>query len=286
MVKIVSLYNYLPYIKMSLEILKKYKIKAKKWLWQNFLVNWNAIEEIANTIEVEWKNIIEVWPWYWALTEVLIEENPKSLNLIELDQDMIDILNDRISNNDLKIENIDFNITKKDILKYEPEIKKYSVIANIPYYITSPILRHFLYNVKNSPEDMVILMQKEVAEKIMLNFKNKSSVISLMVEKKSDVSYVLDVPKSFFVPEPKIDSAVLLFNYNNKFEDINDGIFLKIIKIWFAASRKMLIKNFTNAWYEKDYIIQVFDNLWINLKVRWEDLDIFKWCELIREFNT
>jgi 16S rRNA (adenine1518-N6/adenine1519-N6)-dimethyltransferase len=88
-----------------------------------------------------------------------------------------------------------------------------------------------LYNVKNNPEKMVILMQQEVAEKIMLNFKNKSSVLSLFIEKKSDVTYEQDVPKEFFVPTPKIDSAVLVFIYNNKFEDIDDEKFLKIIKI-------------------------------------------------------
>jgi len=270
---------------MSLEILKKYKIKAKKWLWQNFLVNDAAVDEIANTIDVNWRNIIEVWPGYWALTEKLVEQKPKSLNLVELDQDMIDILEDRIKEKDFDLENIDFNINKKDILKYEPEYKKHSVIANIPYYITSPILRHFLYNVDNKPEEMVILMQKEVADKIMLNYKNKSSVLSLFIEKKSDVSYVLDVPKKFFVPAPKIDSAVLLFNYNNKFKEIDDEKFLKIIKIWFAASRKMLIKNFTNAWFEKEYIINIFTDLWIDDKVRWEDLDIREWCELVRKID-
>jgi len=88
-----------------------------------------------------------------------------------------------------------------------------------------------LYNVEIKPEEMVILMQKEVAEKIMLNFKNKSSVLSLFIEKKSDVSYEQDVPKDFFVPAPKIDSAVLLFRYNNKFVNIDDEKFLKIIKI-------------------------------------------------------
>ena len=270
---------------MSLEILKKYKIKAKKWLWQNFLVNDKAITKIANLIDVEGKNIIEVWPGYGALTEKLVNLKPKKLDLVELDPDMIEILNDRISNGDFDLENIDFNINRKDILKYEPITKEYSVIANIPYYITSPILRHFLYNVENKPDEMVILMQKEVAEKIMLNFKNKSSVLSLMIEKKSDISYEQDVPKDFFVPAPKIDSAVLLFKYNNKFEEIDDDKFLKLIKIWFAATRKMLIKNFTNWWFEKDYIIQVFNELWIKKTVRWEDLDIAIWCELVKKIN-
>ena len=285
---------------MSLEILKKYKIKAKKGLWQNFLVNENAIEEIAGTIEVWWKNIIEVWPGYWALTEKLIEAKPNSLNLVELDQNMIDVLEDRISNNDFDLDWIDFKINKKDILKYNPiaplspegvensserEEYNYSVIANIPYYITSPILRHFLYDTKNKPEEMVILMQKEVADKIMLNYRNKSSVLSLMIEKKSDVSYVLDVSKDFFVPSPKVDSAVLLFIYNNKFEEIDDEKFLKIIKIWFRANRKMLIKNFTNAWYEKDYILKLFHDLNIEKTTRWEDLDISIWCSLVKEIN-
>ena len=271
---------------MSLEILKKYKIKAKKGLWQNFLVNDKTIVKIAELIDVEWKNIIEVWPGYWAVTEKLINLRPKSLNLVELDQDMIEVLNDRIENNDFDLEGIDFVINRKDILKYEPQEKEYSVIANIPYYITSPILRHFLYNVENNPESMVILMQQEVAEKIMLNFKNKSSVLSLFIEKKSDVSYELDVPKDLFVPMPKVDSAVLVFKYNNKFENIDDEKFLKIIKIWFAATRKMLIKNFTNAWYKKDYIIQLFKDLWIEKTIRWEDLDIAEWCELVKVINN
>lgn len=270
---------------MSLEILKKYKIKAKKSLGQNFLVNDKIITKIANITEVKGKNIIEVWPGYGALTEKLINLKPKSLNLIELDQDMINILDNRIDNNDFNLENIEFKINKKDILKYQPKINNYSVIANIPYYITSPILKHFLYNVENKPESMVILMQQEVAEKIMLNFKNKSSVLSLMVEKKSDISYEIDVPKDFFVPQPKIDSAVLLFKYNNKFKEIDDEKFLKIIKIWFAATRKMLIKNFVNGGYEKDYIIQVFDELWIEKTVRWEDLNIAEWCQLIEKIN-
>lgn len=283
--KIWLLYDYLKYIKMSLEILKKYKIKAKKALGQNFLINDRVINEIASLVEVEWKNIIEVGPWYWALTEKLVNLKPKSLNLVELDQDMIDILEDRISNLDFDLSNIDFKINRRDILKYEPESNDYSVIANIPYYITSPILRHFLYDVEKKPESMVILMQKEVAEKIMLNFKNKSSVLSLFIEKKSDVSYEIDVPKDLFVPAPKVDSAVLLFKYNNKFEDIDDEKFFKIIKLWFAASRKMLSKNFTNAWYDKDYIIQLFKDLWIENSVRWEDLNIRTWCELIRKIN-
>ena len=288
---------------MSLEIIRKYKIKAKKALGQNFLVNNNIVESIASSIEVFWKNIIEVWPWYWALTEKLLIKNPKSLNLVELDDDMIDILEDRISEWDLNTSWIDFKINKKDILKYEPSIippptpllnkegelkgvvYKYSVIANIPYYITSPILRHFLYWVENKPEKMVILMQKEVGDKILWNSKDKSSVLSLFIEKKSNVTRILNVPKEDFVPVPKIDSSVLLFEYDDKYKEVDDDKFMKIIKIGFNSVRKKLIRNFTNAWYEKQMILELFKKLDIDEGCRWEDLWIEKWCEIVKALD-
>ena len=80
---------------MSEEIIKRYKIKAKKSLGQNFLINDLIIEEIASAVFVEWENICEVWPGYWALTEKLLLKKPSSLNLVELDKSMIEILEDR-----------------------------------------------------------------------------------------------------------------------------------------------------------------------------------------------
>jgi 16S rRNA (adenine1518-N6/adenine1519-N6)-dimethyltransferase len=288
---------------MSLEILKKYKIKPKKTLWQNFLVNDLIIEKIANIIEVTWKNIVEVWPWYWALTEKLIAHKPKSLNLVELDKDMILILEDRIKNWNLNISNIDFKINNIDILKYSPPARGelegglelddgYSVIANIPYYITSPILRHFLYDVKNKPKNMVILMQKDVWDKIISwqigwkKWKIKNSVLSLFVSKKSYVNEVIIVWKENFIPSPKVESSVLLFEIHDNFSNINDDVFLEIIKKWFAEPRKMLMKNLINSWYEKEYIKKLFIQLWIENTVRWEDLNIKQWCELIWNINV
>lgn len=295
---------------MSLEILKKYKIKAKKSLWQNFLVNDDIVEEIADTIDVKWKNIVEVWPWYWALTEKLVSRKPKSLNLVELDRDMIEVLESRIRKWDFDLLWIDFHINNIDVLKYAPvppvvanikeeSIYEYSVIANIPYYITSPILRHFLYELKIKPVNMVILMQKDVADKILLgqefwmnneewiinNKKMKSSVISLFVAKKCYVDEVIIVSKENFVPAPKVESSVLLFERHNLFDEIDDDWFLEFIKKWFREPRKMLMRNLTNAWYDKNYIMQIFTELWIENSVRWEELNIRIWCQLFLNFN-
>jgi len=280
---------------MSENLLKKYKIKAKKSLGQNFLVNEKIVEEISNQLDINDKNIIEVWPGYWALTEKLLEKNPKSLRLIELDNDMIDILNDRIWNNNLNIWDIDFKIKNIDVLKYFPEFKEYFVIANIPYYITSPILKHFLYDVENKPKKMLILMQKDVGDKIVKwqlkekditkKNKNKTSVLSLFIAKKAFVKEVLFVWKQNFVPAPKVESSVLLFENHGLYDDIDDKEFLDFIKKWFSEPRKKLVKNLLKNWLNKEKLLKTFEvlNLWENTRA--EELTLEKWIEFINEYK-
>ena len=119
---------------MSLDLIKKYKIKAKKSLWQNFLVNEEILNEISSVLCISWKNIIEVWPWYWALTEKILLKSPSNLVLVELDSEMVNILNNRIDKKEF--ENISkLSIKNIDVLKFKPEFDEYFVIANIPYMI-------------------------------------------------------------------------------------------------------------------------------------------------------
>ncbi|MDD2907685.1 MAG: 16S rRNA (adenine(1518)-N(6)/adenine(1519)-N(6))-dimethyltransferase RsmA [Candidatus Gracilibacteria bacterium] len=270
---------------MTLEILRKYNIKAKKSLGQNFLVNENIVTSISEVIEISGKNIIEVGPGYGALTEKLINKKPKTLNLVELDKDMIEILNKRKDSGDFDLNGIDFNINNCDVLKYNPTFSDYSVIANIPYYITSPILRHFLYDVENKPEFMVILMQKDVGDKILGKGKEKTSVLSLFVSKKCIVSEVLFVGKENFIPAPKVESSVLLFETHNLYNHINDNDFMVFIKKAFSEPRKKLSKNLEKAGYDKDLIIQVFSKYSIGDNTRGEDLNISIWCDIFLEFN-
>jgi len=274
---------------MSQEIIKKYKILAKKSLGQNFLVNEEITQNISKLIQVQGKNIIEVWPGYGALTERLWEQNPSALHLVELDRDMIEILEDRFLQPSppapLPKGEGSFRIFNQDILEFIPEFENYSVIANIPYYITSPILRHFLYNLENTPESMIILMQKDVGDKILWKGKNKSSVLSLMIEKKCSVSEEIFVWKENFIPAPKIESAVLKFIPHDAYQDINDEKFLEIIKKWFLAPRKKLIKNLIMWWYEKSKIEEYFRLQWYSENIRGEDLNISQWCDLVNTIN-
>lgn len=273
---------------MTLDLIKKYKIKAKKSLWQNFLVNDDILNEISNILEIENKNIIEVWPWYWVLSEKILEKNPKKLVLVELDKDMINILENRISSWDFKnLSSIEIKNT--DVLKFFPEFDDYFVIANIPYYITSPILRHFLYDCEKSPEKMLILMQKDVWDKIILwqdkDWKVKTSVLSLFVAKKCKAREVIFVWKENFVPSPKVESSVLLFEKHNDFDFLDDKIFFDFIKKAFCEPRKKLINNLVKWWIDKNLVKQVFLSKSISENIRAEDLDISSWCDLILDFN-
>jgi len=268
---------------MSLEILNKYKIKAKKSLWQNFLVNEKIVEEISEFIDIKGKHIIEVGPGYGALTEKLCFKKPKSLNLVELDRDMISILEDRIKNNNFDLSFIDFKINNIDVLKYNPEFSDYSVIANIPYYITSPILRHFLYDLQNKPDKMLILMQKDVADKINGKGKNKSSVLSLFIAKKCKTKEVLFVWKNNFIPAPKVESSVVLFESHDLYDEIDDIKFLEFIKKAFKEPRKKLSKNLITSWFEKEKIMQIFSELWFDENTRGEDLTIDDFVQFMKK---
>lgn len=267
-----------------IDVLKKYNIWAKKSLGQNFLIDDEKVQNIANFCEIKGKNIVEVGPGYGALTEKLVTKNPKGLTLVELDQDMVNILKDRFITHPQPLSYLregSLDIKNMDVLEYHPDFEKYSVIANIPYYITSPILRHFLYEVETKPDEMLILMQQDVGDKILGKWKNKSSVLSLFIEKKCYVKEVLLVPKECFHPAPKVESSVLYFEIHDNYKDIDDEKFLQIIKAWFGSPRKKLLKNFDNAWYDKQKILEIFQRLWISESIRGEDLGIDEWCELV-----
>ncbi len=265
---------------MSEQIIKRYKILAKKSLGQNFLINESITSDISKLIEVSGKNIVEVGPWYGALTEKLLCQKPDTLHLVELDRDMIEILEHRVTLWELETRDIDFKIHNSDVLDFTPEWKKYSVIANIPYYITSPILRHFLYSLSHKPEYMIILMQKDVGDKILGKWKNKSSVLSLMIEKKCNACDEIFVWKENFIPAPKIESSVLKFMLHDKYDNVDDAKFLELIKVWFSSPRKKLIKNLVSWWFDKSKIEEFLCQQWKNENMRGEDGDIEFWIEL------
>ncbi|MDD3119844.1 MAG: 16S rRNA (adenine(1518)-N(6)/adenine(1519)-N(6))-dimethyltransferase RsmA [Candidatus Gracilibacteria bacterium] len=262
-------------------IFKKYNISPKKSLGQNFLIDDAILEKIASYLNLDSKNVVEVGPGYGALTEKILTKNPVSLSLVELDLNMIRIIEDRIKNNNLKTEKTKFEIKNIDVLKYFPKQKNYVVVANIPYYITSPILRHFFFETPNKPSEMLILMQKDVGDKIR-KFDGKSSLLSLFADFAcEEIKEIIKVGKNNFLPAPKVESSVLYFKLReSKDFGISEKDFFEIIKIAFAQKRKKLTSNLLPI-ISKEKIEKIFNDLGFNQNSRAEDLDLEKWIELI-----
>lgn len=198
---------------------------------------------------------------------------PRSLTLVELDPDMVAILEDRLAKGDLKVpEGTAFEILKMDVLKYEPKFAEYRVIANIPYYITSPILDRFLYELPVRPEAMVILMQKEVAERIVAK-DGKESGLSLFCKNAcAAIEHVAKVPAGCFRPAPKVDSAVLRFvtvgagadrvSSPGTRDPETDARFLKTVRAGFSSPRKKAVSNLaTGLNVSKDAVAVLFAEL-------------------------
>ncbi len=253
------------------------KIKAKKSLGQNFLIDEEALSDIAAATQISNKRIIEVGPGYWALTDHLIAQSPKSIDLIELDRDMIVILEEKYTP-------LDISIHHADILGFTPPYDEYSVIANIPYYITSPILFRFLYDLENSPEEMVIMMQEEVGEKILDGRARKPhhSFLSLCMETAcDDIEIVRYVSRSSFDPQPRVDSIVLRFRVRKSRNLEQEKILMNLWKVAFAHPRKTLLSNMKWSNYSIDGIRSAIEKLGYDDRVRAEAIKREDWVQFL-----
>lgn len=249
-------------------------IRAKKSLGQNFLIDEEALSDIAHSVTVEGKNIIEVGPGYGALTDYLIGQHPETLTLVELDTDMIRILEKKYPK--------DINILHQDVLQFTPVFREYSVIANIPYYITSPILFHFLYASDfTPPESMVIMMQEEVWEKILEwrhPKKPHHSLLSLAMEEAcDDIDIVRYVPRTSFDPAPKVDSIVVRFVVKKTRDREQEKTLISLWKVAFAHPRKTLLSNMKGSTYDSDAIRSIILELGYDERVRAEAIRREDW---------
>lgn len=276
---------------MSQLLREYYQISAKKKLGQNFLTDESKLQVIVKAITLHGRSVTEVWPGYGALTEHILLEEPKSLDLIELDPDMISILEDRIKSSSAYPFHIGETKTKilhQDVLKLTQLPEKSIIVANIPYYITSPILTHFLIHLHQYVGAMVIMMQKEVAEKILTK-KSKHSYLSISCHLFcSDISLVTNVPASAFVPAPKVDSSVLLFTlaWLNSEELLHCQKILQLASHGFREPRKKLVSNLVKyGKWEKWELLEIFNQLSLNENLRAEDLSIKNWLDLYQKIE-
>lgn len=261
--------------------LRKFGLNAKKAFGQNFLVNQNILQKICDAANIQ-KNetVVEIGPGPGGLTQYLIEKT-KNLIAVELDTDMVVLLK-----NNLK-ETQNLEIVEQNALDYIPTADNYKIVANIPYHITSPLLRHYLLEVEKKPSQVVLMIQYEVAKKIA-DPKN-NSVLSLQVRVFGEPEYLFKVPKEDFFPAPKIDSAVISIRaFEKPLVEIDQlEHFFKTVKIGFSQKRKKLMNSFlANGRYSKAELEKLFQEAEIDSSRRPQTLSIDEWKRLSKLLMT
>ena len=183
------------------EILAKYETKASKGLGQNFLIDKNILNKILEAADLKSDDtVLEVGPGLGTLTQELAKK-AKRVIAVEKDETMIEILKETLA----EYKNVE--VINEDILKYDLQIADYKLVANIPYYLTSPLIRKFLES-KNPPKEIVLMMQKEVAQRICAK-PGDMSLLAVSVQFYADAKIISIVSKNCFYPAPKIDSAII-----------------------------------------------------------------------------
>ena len=264
-------------------LMKKYHIKANKSLGQNFLINSEVVKNIIESSNIEKEDmIIEIGPGLGTLTKYLLEKAGKVL-CIELDSRMVDILEDRFSNDD-KFEIINEDVLKVDLNKIIKEnkeigkIKNVKIVANLPYYITTPIIMKLLEE-KLDIESITVMIQKEVADRLIETPGGKNTgAITYTVYYYCESEKIMEVPNSSFIPEPEVTSEVIKMNLRKEppVNIENTKVMFMLIKSAYMQRRKTLLNSLTNSkvFINKQEGAEILKKLNLNENVRPEELTI------------
>ncbi len=255
-------------------LLNQYGLKAKKKFGQNFLINEEIINQIIEKSEVT-KNdtVLEIGPGLGTLTKHLIK-SAKRVLAVELDEDMCDVLQSRFNDENLEIINED--ILKLDLNEYTKKYGSLKVVANLPYYITTPIIMKLLES-EYDISSITVMVQKEVGERICSTSQDReNSSITISINYYAKPKIIIDVPKENFLPSPEVDSCVIKLDVLDKPPvDVKDREkFFKIIKSAFSQRRKTILNSLSSGGYEKPHVLEVLNKLGLDEKLRAEDLDI------------
>ena len=275
------------------KIMKKYNIKADKSLGQNFLIDDNAVEKIVEASNITKEDlVIEIGPGLGTLTERLLHKAGKVI-CVEIDTRMIKILNDRFGalNN--------FQIINEDILKVDlnnviqkeknDNIKNAKVVANLPYYITTPIVMKLLEE-NLELESITVMVQKEVAKRLSaIPGEKDTGAITYGVYYYAEAEEIIEVPRTSFIPEPEVTSEVIKLNIRKEkaIQIKNIDLMFKIIKIAFSQRRKTLLNALmnNNIINTKEEGKKLLERLNLKENVRGEELSIEQYAQLSEFIN-
>jgi 16S rRNA (adenine1518-N6/adenine1519-N6)-dimethyltransferase len=262
----------------TIELCKMYDIKPSRSKGQNFLINEKIYDDIVKAADIKAQDtVLEVGPGLGFLTARLAKA-AKKVVAVELDDNLAKFLQIGLDAQD--VENVE--IVNKNVLEFNPVDlgPDYKVVANLPYNITSIFLRTFLTG-NYKPHSMVLMLQKEVAERLAAK-PGDMSMLALSVQFFGDVEIIREVKAGNFWPEPKVDSAVIrLILQNEKRKDISfaqEKAFFRIAKIGFSAKRKMLKNNLAGGLkISSSEAEKILLTAGLNVQARAEDLSVSDW---------
>ena len=266
-------------------IMDKYHITANKNLGQNFLIDDDTVSGIVDAANVSKDDlIIEIGPGLGTLTKELLDRAGKVI-CIELDKRMIEILNDRFSMYD------NFKVLNDDVLKVnlkelieEEKVKTTKIVANLPYYITTPIIMKLLED-RLDIERITVMIQKEVADRLVTEPGiGDTGAITYAIHYFTKPRKVLDVPNTSFIPAPKVNSTVITLEVLKEpsVETIDEEKLFEVIKIAFMQKRKTLLNALSNSgkFGTKDNIAKILLNLGVDTKIRPEKLTLEQFAKI------
>ena len=276
-------------------IMKKYKIRANKSLGQNFLINQNVVDKIVESSNISKEDlVIEIGPGLGTLTKELLERAGKVIS-IELDKKMIKILLDRFSLCDnLEIIHEDVLRVRLDkIIKEEKEkngFKTAKIVANLPYYITTPIIMKLLED-RLDLESITVMVQKEVADRLIaIPGEKETGAITYSVYYYATSEGVMEVPKDSFIPEPEVNSKVIKLTIRKEppVEVKSRGVMFKIVKSAFMQRRKTLLNALTNTkvFMSKEEGSSILKDLNLDENVRAENLSLDDFAQITNRILT
>ncbi len=271
------------------EVLDKFNFKFSKALGQNFLIDGNIIRKIVSDSDITKEDVVlEIGPGFGSLTEELAM-NANIVVAVEKDSRLMEVLDFTLKD----FTNV--NIINEDILKVNiKEIKekfspnrKLKVVANLPYYITTPIIEYLIDN-KEYIDSITVMVQEEVARRMVSKKDSKDyGSLSLYIDYNSNAKIIVKAPKNIFMPSPKVDSAVVKLELQNKDFGVDETLLFKLIRSGFTKRRKNILNSLTTGFanIDKELLAKTLEKLNLDKNLRAENLSLEDYVEIIKIYN-
>jgi len=255
------------------------KFNIKKKFGQNFLTDQNILSKIANVCDITKETlVIEIGPGLGSLTEHLLKKSKRVL-AYEIDSDLIPILKETFAGENLTLVHKDIlkSSIDEDIKELNEEFDNIVVVANLPYYITTPIIMKVLEE-SSVVKEMVLMMQMEVARRLTSDPSTKDyNSLSIAIQYKTVAKLAIKVPRTVFIPAPNVDSAIVHLKVieNREITPVDEKKFYKLVRSAFGQRRKTLVNNyFSQLNIDKTYMSDLLEELGYDSRVRAESLSV------------